>query len=97
VRARLARVLLVVVLLAGWQAALEHAIGHANHEQSTLCDALEALTACAAKPQSILAQPRSDDEAPSHPVDAPRVAEAPPFLSQGPPAPMPESNIFSNA
>jgi hypothetical protein len=63
-RSILARLLLVVALLAGWQAALlhplEHVDGqgelvHAGHEEGSpadraenLCDALAALTACAA-------------------------------------------------
>ena len=63
--ARLARVLIVLALLAGWQAALQHPIQHVDSkgglvhlgdghsgkktsQGSKLCDALAALTACAA-------------------------------------------------
>jgi hypothetical protein len=63
VLARLARAFLVVALLAGWQAALQHPLEHVdelgafvhlhsgshgeNPEAGPLCDALAALTACA--------------------------------------------------
>jgi hypothetical protein len=87
--ARLARVFLAVALLAAWQAALQHPIKHVaqSHEASPLCDLLDSLAACVPEVAPILAR--------SEPVEslflsvhasAPRVAEAPPFLSQGPPA-----------
>ena len=99
--ARLARVFLVIALLAGWQAALQHPIehvdklgefvhlysGHSHDGSGTepLCDALAALTACAADAQVFLNGEYADYQVPSHSPDAPRVAQAPPFLSQGPP------------
>jgi hypothetical protein len=102
VLARLARVFLVVALLAGWQAALQHPIEHVDelgefvhlhsghsHDGSgaePLCDALAALTACATDAQVFLENEYSGYQVPSHPVGAPRLAEAPPFFSQGPPA-----------
>ena len=56
-------------------------------ESGPLCDALAALTACApeCKPP-FAAYGRVDHFPPAWAGDAPRVAEAPPFLSQGPPA-----------
>lgn len=99
----LARLLLAVTLLAGWQAALQHPIEHVNelgelvhvegghsHEGSDagpLCDLLASLTACA--PEAAVwpvDAERFAGLAPSTTHGAPRVAEAPPFLSQGPPA-----------
>jgi hypothetical protein len=65
--------------------------GHSHDEDSgsePLCDALAALTACAVQPGIAFEGSRSDFQAPEYPVGAPRVAEAPPFLSQGPPAPV---------
>jgi hypothetical protein len=87
-RARLARLFLVIALLAGWQAALAHSIEHGSeaHEESSLCDALDALTACApetALPSVAFSPPA--DSARAYQPRAPRIAEAPPFLSQGPP------------
>ena len=52
----------------------------------SLCDLLAALTACAAPTYAAFDHFQSDYESPSYPTNAPRVAEAPPFLSQGPPA-----------
>jgi len=104
---RLARLALAAVLLAAWQAALQHPIEHVDglgelvHVHSShahddghsdepdtgsLCDLLAALTACATPTHVALGHFRSDYEPPSYPSAAPRVAEAPPFLSQGPPA-----------
>jgi hypothetical protein len=100
---RLARVALAAVLLAAWQAALQHPIEHVDQlgefvhvhgdhadegeaEAGSLCDLLAALTACAAPTHAAFAQFQSDYESPSYPSSAPRLAEAPPFLSQGPPA-----------
>jgi hypothetical protein len=87
VRARLARVLLLVALLAGWQAALEHSVEHGadSHQESSFCDALTALTACAAETRVLWAQHAPHYEVPVHPLPALRAAEAPPFLSQAPP------------
>jgi len=99
VLARLARVFLVVALLAGWQAALQHPIEHVDHlggfvhgssphdGSVPLCDALDALTACAphATPP-LVASEQPEQRLPSQHQGAPRVADAPPFLSQGPPA-----------
>jgi hypothetical protein len=96
------RLFLVLALLAGWQAALQHPIEHVGSlgqfvhlhdgdsqdpESGPLCDALAALTACApdATP-SLFASQRPLHFLPSLQALAPRVAEAPPFLSQGPPA-----------
>jgi hypothetical protein len=100
---RLARVALAVVLLAAWQAALQHPIEHVDElgelvhvhgghshederETGSLCDLLAALTACAAQAGIAVAVSFTEYQAPEYPVSAPRVAEAPPFLSQGPPA-----------
>jgi hypothetical protein len=100
---RLARVALAAVLLAAWQAGLQHPIEHVDelgefvhvhgghsHEgepdAGSLCDLLAALTACASPAQAVFGHVQSDHESPSYPPSAPRVAEAPPFLSQGPPA-----------
>jgi hypothetical protein len=102
VLARLARVFLVIALLAGWQAALQHPIEHVDalgefvhlhsshsHEDGSeaglLCDTLAALTACAPEALAFNGQLFSDYQVPSQPLGAPRVAQAPPFLSQGPP------------
>ena len=97
--ARLARVFLVCVLLAGWQAALEHPLEHVDElgefvhlqgghsdQSSPLCDTLAALTACAAEVLVFPGQHCSDYEAPLRPLGAPRLAQAPPFLSHAPPA-----------
>jgi hypothetical protein len=56
-------------------------------ESGPLCDALAALTACAPDSKPPLAgSGRVDHFPPAWAGDAPRVAEALPFLSQGPPA-----------
>jgi hypothetical protein len=102
VLAHLARVVLVIALLGGWQAALQHPIEHVDefgefvhlnnghsHEQGSeaglLCDALAALTACAPDALVFSGTCSPDHAVQSHPTGAPRMAEAPPFLSQGPP------------
>jgi hypothetical protein len=98
VTARLARVLLVVALLAGWQSALKHAIEHVDElgqlvhrhsshsdEDGSVCDSLAALTAVAAEAPFVYGTYPPAFEVTSHPIQAPRVAQAPPFLSQGPP------------
>jgi hypothetical protein len=107
VLARLTRAwqfLLLVALLTGWQAALQHPIEHVDelgefvhlhsghsHDGGSgaepLCDALAALTACvpeAAQPP--VASDQFEYSLPPRHQGAPRVAQAPPFLSQGPPA-----------
>ena len=61
--------------------------GHSDGpDAGSLCDLLAALTACAAPTHAAFAHFQSDYESPFYPSSAPRVAEAPPFLSQGPPA-----------
>jgi hypothetical protein len=97
------RLLLVVALLAGWQAALQHPIVHVDElgefvhlesahsqegdsESGPLCHALAALTACAVDAHVSIAAHSSDYKVPPHSAGAPRLAQAPPFLSQGPPA-----------
>lgn len=96
------RVFLILALLGGWQVALQHPIQHVDalgafvhqHDSDSqdpnsgpLCDALAALTACAPH----VVSPALAAEHPGYPFQspeprAPRIAEAPPFLSQGPPA-----------
>jgi hypothetical protein len=97
VPARLARVLLVISLLAGWQAALQHPIEHVDElgalvhvpgghgEGSVRCDVLAALTVCAPDKLAFANDDSADHVVPSYFLDAPRVAQALPFLSQGPP------------
>jgi hypothetical protein len=104
---RLARLLLAVALLAGWQAALLHPLqhfdkqggfvhladGHSGAKQgekpqggSGLCDAIAALAACA--PGAVLPftpLPFESCSLCSSKTER-RFAEAPPFLSQAPPA-----------
>lgn len=94
----LARIFLAAALLLAGQAALVHPLEHVDdhgalvhsgeqHERTggELCDALQALTACVPDAPRRLAVPEVFD-VPAVPVErAPRVAEAPPFLSQGPP------------
>jgi hypothetical protein len=63
----------------------EHSHGDDSGSEP-LCDALAALTACAAPTHAVLGEFQSDYLSPSYPPSAPRVAEAPPFFSQGPPA-----------
>jgi hypothetical protein len=101
VLARLARVFLAVSLLAAWQSALQHTVehvdelggfvhlrgGHSEEGAELRCDVLAALTACAAQSAVALGPACSEHEAPAFPFSAPRLAQRPPFLSQGPPAP----------
>jgi hypothetical protein len=101
-RAFLARLLLAAVLLAGWQAALQHPVQHLDSkgglvhlgdghsgkrtpDGSKLCDALAALTACAAHSPALFESPATDHHAFCFSASRPRAAEAPPFLAQGPP------------
>jgi len=98
--ARLARVLLVVALLAGWQAALVHPLQHFAHgggfvhldgdpkkqpEKSVLCDVIAALAACAAPDPLAFHVFSSSLSAPLMPQELWHAAEPPPFLAQGPP------------
>ena len=63
--------------------------GHSSDdsEGGTLCDLLASLTACApdSAPGAVLAEQFANPPS-SFTYGAPRVADAPPFLSQGPPA-----------
>lgn len=95
---RFARLALAAILLLAGQAALVHpvehvdergALVHTGHDQERsgeeLCDALQALTACVAgAPRIVLAAVVEETFAAPAPR-APRLAEPPPFLSQGPP------------
>ena len=99
--ARLARVFLVVALLAGWQAALQHPIAHVDelgafvhlhggHSQedgseAASCDVLAALAACATCAPVAFGEVISDYTVQPSPAGTTRAAQAPPFLSQGPP------------
>jgi hypothetical protein len=92
--------LLVIALLGGWQAALQHPIEHVDERgwfvhlddgrspegSSVLCDVLNALTACApdATPALLVSEHPAHRLQPQY-QRAPRIADAPPFLSQGPP------------
>ena len=60
--------------------------GEGGDPSDRLGELLAALGACAAAAQAVLAERFPDYPLPSRPVAAPRAAEAPPFLSQGPPA-----------
>ena len=98
----IARLLLIAALLAGWQAALVHPIEHVDglgalvhlgekdseHGSSSgeLCDVLAALTACAASSSPFISPAPPAAPAVAAPRFEPRRAQAPPFLSQGPPA-----------
>lgn len=96
-----ARLLLAAALLAGWQAALQHPLQHfdskggfvhlgdghsGKSDGSKLCDALAALTACAAYSPALFEPPAADQHAFRFSELRPRAAEPPPFLAQGPPA-----------
>ena len=95
--ARLARVFLVVALLAGWQAALVHPLQHADAgglvhlggkptDNSAACDVLAALAACAPQAQLAFDIPVPARESPVSRSTEWRIAQPPPFLAQGPPA-----------
>ena len=63
--------------------------GHSHEDGSeagSLCDLLAALTACAAPAQVAFVHFAAEYKPLSYPTSAPRIADAPPFLSQGPPA-----------
>lgn len=100
-KALFGRVLLSVVLLAGWQSALVHPLSHLDKnggfvhlggapqqkksDHSGLCDVLAALAACAPSMPSVFVPFHDSQAAFDSFADVPRAAEAPPFLSQGPP------------
>jgi hypothetical protein len=98
VLARFTRLLLVVALIAGWQSALVHPIAHVDaagqpvhlgdgSERSNVsCELLDALTACVSHVAAAVPVFSASDPSAHYPAGAPRAAEAPPFLSQGPPA-----------
>jgi hypothetical protein len=60
--------------------------GKKTPDGSKLCDALAALTACAAHSPALFESPAADHHAFRFSASQPRAAEAPPFLAQGPPA-----------
>ena len=62
----------------------EHSDGQSS-DAEPLCDALAALTACAAHCQPAFLAFVPQSQPPLVAWRAPRVAEPPPFLSQGPP------------
>jgi hypothetical protein len=95
----LVRLILVVALLAGWQAALQHPVEHVDRaggfvhgapgdspEKAPLCDSLAALTACASSAAAVVPACVSHFPVAQTRALEPRAAEAPPFLAQGPPA-----------
>ena len=95
--ARLARVFLVVALLAGWQAALLHPLQHADgaglvhlggksSDKNVTCDVLGALAACTPQAQLSFDLPMPGRESPVSPTTEWRFAQPPPFLAQGPPS-----------
>jgi hypothetical protein len=95
--ARLARLLLVAALLAGWQAALLHPLQHADgaglvhlggkpSHKSAACDALAALTACAPQAHLEFDLPVPARQSPVSSSTEWRLAEPPPFLAQAPPS-----------
>jgi len=97
VLARLARVFLLVALLAGWQAALLHPLQHADKhglvhlggkssDKNVTCDVLGALAACTPQAQLAFDLPVPGRESPVSPTTEWRLAQPPPFLAQGPPA-----------
>jgi hypothetical protein len=59
--------------------------GKKGPDGSKLCDALAALTACAAHSPALFESPATDHHAFRFSKSRPRAAEAPPFLAQGPP------------
>ena len=94
------RLLLVLALVTGWQAALLHPITHVDTDgelvhrhdghspgDGELCDVLAALTACAPDlSQPFTASAQVGDAVQFWRNGAPRTADALPFHSQGPPA-----------
>jgi hypothetical protein len=64
--------------------------GHEQQKQkksdpSGLCDVLAALAACLSGAPKLVAPVSSSQQVPQHSSDVLRIAEAPPFLSRGPP------------
>ena len=64
---------------------LIHRHGSHSDEEGSLCDALAALTACASSVLVLSPTHAPQPGASVHLPDAPRLAQAPPFLAQGPP------------
>jgi len=62
--------------------------GKTDSGSSALCDALAALTACAPVAAPAFKLPVADQRVERVAEFKPRAAEAPPFLAQGPPAPL---------
>jgi hypothetical protein len=65
--------------------------GHEQQKQkksdpSGLCDVLAALAACVSGAPQLVAPVSSSQQVPQHSSAVLRTAEAPPFLSRGPPA-----------
>ena len=96
--ARLARVALALALIFASQTALLHPLQHVDQvgglihvpgkdkASGPLCDALAALSACVADaPQRFVVAGYPTSILAVH-LRVPRLAEAPPFYSQGPPA-----------
>lgn len=95
----LARLVLVAALLAAWQSALLHPLTHVDEQggfvhldghdkkssASELCDAIGALTAVVGAAPKAFAADVFSHVVLFRSTSAPRAAEAPPFLSQGPP------------
>jgi hypothetical protein len=101
-RTLLGRVLLCLVLLAGWQSALVHPLTHVDKnggyvhltdgqpkpkksDSSGLCDVLAALAACVAGTMQVSIAVSAAQDVPQRLPAGLLTAEAPPFLSQGPP------------
>ena len=94
----IARLALVAAFVLVGQAALLHPLTHVDQQGSLvhvpgkdktpgkLCDALAALTACVPDASANFLVSDSFVKPLVFPLGAPRLAEAPPFLSQGPPA-----------
>jgi hypothetical protein len=94
----IARLALVAAFVLVGQAALLHPITHVDQQgglvhvpgkdktPGKLCDVLGALTSCLSDAPSKLLDVVPFQKPIALSRGAPRVAEAPPFLSQGPPA-----------
>jgi hypothetical protein len=63
-----------------------HSRDHDPGGSGSLCDALAALTVCAPGALQCFVFEPAEDSLSTLSQGAPRLAEAPPFLSQGPPA-----------
>ena len=96
--ARLARIALAAALVLAGTTALLHPLTHVDSQGNLvhvpgkdktpgkLCDALAALAACVPDAPANFSVADSFEKPVVLPQAAPRLAEAPPFLSQGPPA-----------